>query len=627
MADDQEEQMLYWYEARVKSDRWPVLVDQKSFSEAVREGKKKVAVTFVGYTSSWNYVKQGDPPFESWDEGKVSVSLVKKDIADRLNQWFKDPPTVSAKQAYFSSKKVEGMVGKGVWSALKSSIQFLRTHDEILFDKLNLDMITYINDRYKIDLRQIQFRPGQLFFFKPSAANSSIWPVQVPDQVKDTGGAHLDIRYAQDDAGDILKVNKGQLVRELVPNFKRWCCRYIIDDVAADDKHSGFHHVYNENDPLDVLGKDVNACKKAFKATLNYFKMHVKHDYHNNEFIARMQKYDIENFKGKSFRLMSNDTSSQAVNNQSEEKMKRKEGGEATPLASNSPDLVIDPDDTPILSSEPNTPALSRAVDATPILDSQLTSPTSLLKEEIDPDATPILSSEPNNPALSRGGDVTPILDSQPMSPTSLQKEENDLGATPILNLQQTHGVEGTLLNECASGHWLAKNSSEKVSESNTIATKKNGSNLEKKRKLHSRLGVDESQPRAEYVPTKTPYIVPTKKIRLHETTVSSTKDGKQKKLKSCLKRSKSTGGSKRVNWPEDKRQRLTQVRQVEGLNSNMGQNAAAVDSLNVFRRPRLVRRSSVEFALLDTIGKHENNLPQDIFGSNNTTIVVNIET
>ena len=56
MADDQEEQMLYWYEARVKSDRWPVLVDQKSFSEAVREGKKKVAVTFVGYTSSWNYV-------------------------------------------------------------------------------------------------------------------------------------------------------------------------------------------------------------------------------------------------------------------------------------------------------------------------------------------------------------------------------------------------------------------------------------------------------------------------------------------------------------------------------------------------------------------------------------------
>ena len=98
---------------------------------------------------------------------------------------------------------------------------------------------------------------------------------------------------------------------------------------------------------------------------------------------------------------------------------------------------------------------------------------------------------------------------------------------------------------------------------------------MEKKRKLHSRLGVDESQARAEYVPSKTPYIVPTKKIRLHETTVSSTKDGKQKKLKSCLKRSKSTGGSKRVNWPEDKRQRLTQVRQVEGLNSNMGQNAA----------------------------------------------------
>ena len=68
-------------------------------------------------------------------------------------------------------------------------------------------------------------------------------------------------------------------------------------------------------------------------------------------------------------------------------------------------------------------------------------------------------------------------------------------------------------------------------------------------------------------------------------------------------------------------------MRQVEGLNSNMGQNAAAVDSLNVFRRPRLVRRSSVQFALLDTIGKHENNLPQDIFGSNNTTIVFNIET
>ena len=71
------------------------------------------------------------------------------------------------------------------------------------------------------------------------------------------------------------------------------------------------------------------------------------------------------------------------------------------------------------------------------LLDSQLTSPTSLLKEEIDPDATPILSSEPNTPALSRGGDVTPILDSQPMSPASLQKEENDLDATPILNLQQ----------------------------------------------------------------------------------------------------------------------------------------------------------------------------------------------
>ena len=112
-----------------------------------------------------------------------------------------------------------------------------------------------------------------------------------------------------------------------MPYFKRWCCRYIIDDVTAGDKHSGFHNVYNENDPLDVLGQDVNACKKAFKTTLNYFKMHVKHEYHNNKFIRRMQKYDIENFKGKSFRLMSNDTSSQAVNNQSEEKMKRKEGG------------------------------------------------------------------------------------------------------------------------------------------------------------------------------------------------------------------------------------------------------------------------------------------------------------
>ena len=35
----------------------------------------------------------------------------------------------------------------------------------------------------------------------------------------------------------------------------------------------------------------------------------------------------------------------------------------------------------------------------------------------------------------------------------------------------------------------------------------------EKKRKLHSRLGVDESQPRAEYVLTKMPYIVLTKKL------------------------------------------------------------------------------------------------------------------
>ena len=56
--------------------------------------------------------------------------------------------------------------------------------------------------------------------------------------------------------------------------------------------------MYNENDPLDVLGKDVNAQKRP--ATLIYFKMH-EDDYHNNEFIARMQKYDIENFKGKSF--------------------------------------------------------------------------------------------------------------------------------------------------------------------------------------------------------------------------------------------------------------------------------------------------------------------------------------
>ena len=67
-------------------------------------------------------------------------------------------------------------------------------------------MITYINSRYDIDLRQIQFGWSAILF-KPSKASSSIWPVKVPDQVKDTGCAPGH-RYAKS-VGDIksIKVN------------------------------------------------------------------------------------------------------------------------------------------------------------------------------------------------------------------------------------------------------------------------------------------------------------------------------------------------------------------------------------------------------------------------------------
>ncbi len=309
------ESMLYWYQPASKRDRWPIFIDQHLYDNAKLKKKKKVEVLFIGYTSdkNWDWKQKPIPETEECDYGPIPTSKIKTNIAERLNDWYKDPPTTSKNETMFRKNKTEGVVDNGFWPAMKISVEWLRDNDEPTYHMINNDLIEYLKGKYpNISFDREKYRPGRLFFMKDRDDDFSVWPVEIVEQRNaNEGTVKLVVKILTDEHNTTEEVHDYELTDEILPNFESWCRQVgILDDeeVIMHDESNGTSSSGSITNAFKDYADDISMCQEAFRSVMEYFKDNSQYDYCNNKFIREMRDFQIDSFTGNTVVANNNST-------------------------------------------------------------------------------------------------------------------------------------------------------------------------------------------------------------------------------------------------------------------------------------------------------------------------------